>query len=246
MNVFRTKTAKALLLVLVSVIVLAAGIPVVGAFEAHSINVTVHVKEECKPHKRIRLCDYDDIWEAEHNGGVCFPGTPNPPDVDDPEDVPTETCVAWMVELTFTNANDYPMTNVVIDDCFPAEFNGQPLNWKLVETKIRDHTRGEFWEGDSDDGRERRIKWYPTFVSGDVSAPSSIDNSGCIQPGETETLRCWVWTAVNPLQCMEYYHPGCYCFNPGADIDWDNDDDHDGGWRYHSKGDRRDCRAHHR
>lgn len=251
----RKKLTGKLLLVIIAGVLIATLVPAVSAYESHMVNVQVHVKERPRPCKHFRLADWGEICEAK-NMGCSFSGFPNPSNVCDPDYVPTRTCVVWVCKLTFTNTLDYPITDLEIDDCFPAELDGQPLDWKVVDTKVRRHSRGAFWEQHCQ--TQSKLKWYPTYRCGDVSDPDEMDNSGYLYPGESCHLEMFVWTKPHSWGCPGYFHPGCYCWNPGAWGRWrkchschgwpdghDDDDwykDRDG--RCHSRGNRIHVWAH--
>lgn len=217
------RTGHRLLAILLAVVLLAVTIPAVNAYESHLINVKVHVKERFNVFKTMRLATPQEIASAIASG-VRFPGTPNPSGVTSPSSVPIFTCIAWIVELTAQNPHTYPITNVTVGDNFSAELGAEPLSSLPVDLTIIWHTAGKAKQKQFP--TQYRIDWFVTYISGDLDDPESIDNSGVMQPGESQTLTMMVWTKLNPSGRQEYTSPGTYTLNSGPVMKWYDLDGH--------------------
>ena len=222
-------TGKTLITIIIAVAVLAVGIPLVSAYEAHAINVTVHV--ENRPYetlfKTMRLATGNEtsgeigeflaLVEAMDPEPVNFPpGTPNV-GVTDPANVPVDTFILWLVTIVVTNTENYPWTDVVVKDNFSAELGGQPYGTDVVDLFIKTHSKGkskkEIFE------TQYRITWYVTCL--DSPGPGEcVDNGGELGEGESAYLELYVWTKLNPAGHQEYTSTGTYTMNSGPNVKW--------------------------
>ena len=231
----KRQTGKTLVTGIVAVAVLAVGMPLVSAYEAHTMNVTAHVKETFNVVKTIRLAEgweIDEFFEAHRYDDPPFewPSPPNPPTVQDPYNVPINTCVVWVVRIGICNPHDYPMTEVVVTDHFGAELaSGETLDTMPVDVWFKEHTRGK--------GKKEpfitqyRITWYVTWD--DVLE----DNSGELAPAGEEGAEAWmellVWTKKNPAGWQEYTTGGVYyALNSGPTAKWFNAPPDEGGHQF--------------
>jgi len=203
---------KTVALVIAVVMLLAVAIPLVSAFEAHSINVRCYVKERFNLIKVARLATATD-WEGM---GIVFPSDPNPWDPLNPppwNEVPMNTCVVWVVTINICNPHDYMMTNVWVYDNFSAELNGEAMPDNPVDAVIKRTTRGRAKK--TIEPQQIRIEW-------EVGELLPID--GEIQ--DCASLEILVWTKLNPGSWQEYTSPGCYTLNSGPTAKWLDDTDH--------------------
>ena len=224
------ETARRLVTVLLVLVVLAAAVPAVSAYESHLINVKVRVEQRFNVFKTMRLASQAEINEAIRQG-VVFPHPPNPPEVTEPDMVPVFTCVAWIVSIMVSNPHDYPITEVTVKDNFSAELGAEPLDSLPVDLTVIWHSRGKSKKAAFP--TQYRILWYVTYVSGDPEIPETVDNSDWMMPGESETLTMMVWTKLNPSGRQEYTSPGTYTLNSGPTAKWFDPDGH----QFSSEGD---------
>jgi len=221
---------RRLLTVILVLALLAVAVPAVSAYEAHLINVKAHVEQRFNCFKTFRLATDEEI-QAAIESGVEFPNPPNPPEVTEPDNVPVFTCIAWMVTIIVANPHSYPITEVTVKDNFAAEMAAQPIGSPPVDLTIISHSRGKAKKEAFQ--TQYRILWYVTFVSGDPEVPETVDNSGWMQPGDTEVLEILVWTKLNPSGKQEYTSPGTYTLNSGPTAKWLDPDGH----QFSSEGD---------
>jgi hypothetical protein len=138
-------------------------------------------------------------------------------DADPPIEVPTGTCVWWVMRIEVTNTfsgTDHSMQNVVATDTFGAELDGQPLNDVPVDVQVITHSRGRYCQDNFES--QVRITWC---VTGDLVGGNCVDG-GALPPGETDFLDMLVWTKLNPAGKQEYTCPGTYQMNCGATLKW--------------------------
>lgn len=210
------QTGKTLMIGVTLIALLAILVPAVSAYESHLVNVKAHVEERFNVIKTIAPATWDDIDDAIANGLIppdagCIPAEP-------PDEVPIETCVVWLVTISIYNPHSDNMTEVVVTDHFGAELGGQPLDDLPVDVTVKTHTRGKSKKEPFE--TQHRITWYVTYISGDVSDPETVDNSGVMEPGDSEYITLLVWTKVNPSGRQEYTTPGTYTLNSGPTAKW--------------------------
>lgn len=216
----KSKIGSKLMTFIVVVAVLAVGVPLVSAYEAHTVNVKVHVKERFNLTKTIRLADAQEIIDA-IEAGITFPNTPWGSDnLSDAYNVPVDTCVVWIVTISFQNSENYTMTNVVIKDHFGAELAGEPIDEVNVDVDFKTHTRGKPNKKKDPFTSQYRIFWYVTYVSGNVENPEDVDNSAELLAGASEYIELYVWTDLNPSGKQSYTSSGNYTLNSGPTAKW--------------------------
>jgi hypothetical protein len=215
----RIKLARKFLIPIVIVALLATVVPAVSAYESHLINVRARVEERFHCSKTVRLAEADEIEYAEDVLGINFPSEPHGADsLTDPLDVPIETCVVWIARICIINTDNYCYTDLVITDHWGAELAGQSMDYPFVNLQPTIHTRGKSHK-QSFEG-QYRLTWYVTYISGDVSDPDDVDNSGELCPGESAHIEMYVWTDLNPAGRQEYTSPGDYTLNSGPTDKW--------------------------
>jgi len=237
MALLKGQRGKTLISVIIAVAVLAVGMPLVSAFEAHTVNVHVTVKGRPRETlvKTMRLAtnegEIDEIQEfldlalARDPPIPNFPpGNPNPwlfdTEVDPPVSdnvVPKDTFILWVVRIDVSNTEDLGnpcWTDVVVKDNFSAELGGIPLGTDVVDLFVKSHSRGkskkEIFE------TQYRITWYVTWDE------VWEDNSGLLCPGESAYLELYLWTKLNPALHQEYTSTGTYTMNSGPNVKWFN------------------------
>ncbi len=226
-KMLRTRqTGRRLLTVILVLALLAAVAPAVSAYESYLVNVKAHVEQRFNVFKTARLATENEIQDAIASG-VNFPHPPNPDTVTEPDNVPVFTCVAWIVTIVVSNPHSYPITEVTVKDNFSAELGAEPLSSLPVDLTILSHSRGKSKKESF--LTQYRILWYVTYVSGDPEVPETVDNSGWMEPGDTEILEILVWTKLNPSGKQEYTSPGTYTLNSGPTAKWFDPDGHQFG-----------------
>jgi len=196
-------------------------VPLVSAYESYTINVRVRVEERFNVYKTIELASPEDVQDL-IDAGLIPPNTdPDQPDVDPdyPNEVPTFTCVVWLLTLTFCNVEDHDINNVTVKDNFSAEIAGQsaledvPVD-VIIMTQTRGNSKKESFQS------QTRILWYVTCEDWDPGAEECNDNSGIMEPGECAYLYMYVWTKLNPSGKQSYTSPGQYTLNSGPTAKW--------------------------
>ncbi|HUU65570.1 MAG TPA: hypothetical protein VMW37_05640 [Dehalococcoidales bacterium] len=217
----RIKLVRKFLTPIIIVALLATMVPLVSAYEAYTVNVRVQVKERFNCYKTIELASPGEV-QSLIDQGLLPPGAdPEQPyvDPDYPNEVPTFTCVVWLLKLTFCNVEDHDITDVTVKDNFSAEIAGLPaLEGVPVNVIIREQTRGKSYKESFQS--QTRILWYVTYRDGDVSNPDDVDNLGIMEPGECAYLYMYVWTKLNPAGKQSYTSPGNYTLNSGPTAKW--------------------------
>jgi hypothetical protein len=216
------------------VVVLTILVPAVSAYESHLLNVKIRVEERFNVIKIIRTATTAEIAEA-IGDGIIPPDAGCVPAGDPPDEVPIETCVVWVVTIGIYNPHDYPMTEVVVTDHFGAELGGEPLPGLPVDVTVKTHSRGKSKKGSFQ--TQYRITWYVTYVTGDVSDPETVDNSGVMLPGDAEYIELLVWTKLNPSGRQEYTTAGTYTLNSGPTGKWYDAPPDLGGHQFSFEGD---------
>lgn len=230
----KSKIGRRLMTIISVVVLLAVAVPLVSAYEAHMVNVKAYVKDRFNLIKTIKLADVDDIAYAEEEMGIIFPNTPNPwlydPTVPEPPSnniIPTDNCVVWLVTISFTNSENYSMTQVVVRDRFGAELGGEPLEDVPVDLEVKTHSRGKSKKVKDPFETQYRITWYVTYTgSVPLGENPEDDNWGVMQPGDSESIQLYVWTKLNPAGKQEYTSPGLYTLNSGPNAKWLDEDGH--------------------
>ena len=217
----RIKLARKFLTPIIIVALLATMVPLVSAYEAYTVNVRVRVEERFNCFKTIELASPEDVQDLIDQGLLPPGADPEQPyvDPDYPNEVPTFTCVVWLLTLTFCNVEDHDINNVTVKDNFSCEITGEPaLEDVPVNVIIRMQTRGQSKKESFQS--QTRILWYVTYQDGDVSDPDDVDNSGIMEPGECAYLYMYVWTKLNPSGKQSYTSPGHYTLNSGPTAKW--------------------------
>jgi hypothetical protein len=113
---------------IVAGVLLVVMVPLVAAFEAHTVNVTAHVKHRFNLTKTIRPATVDEIDYVLTSGILHFPSTPYTGNISQDGDgvwhVPEGKVIVWMVEITVSNPHGYDMYDVMVRDHFGAELTG--------------------------------------------------------------------------------------------------------------------------
>ena len=219
----RKKLTGKFLSMIIAVALLMTLVPLVSAYEAYTTNVKIRVKERFNCSKTVRLATPEEIEES----GITFPSEPNPETVDPdyPLEVPTFTCVVWVVRISISNPDDYCYTELVIKDNFSAEVGGEPLDDMPVDVIVRMQTRGNTKKGSFQS--QTRIVWYVTCDDWDPVTEECTDNSLELCPGESAYLEMLVWTKLNPSgNKQSYTSPGDYTLNSGPTAKWLDPDGH--------------------
>ena len=112
----KRKFGKYLLAIGIMLMVVMVAVPSVSAFEGHMVDIKAH--ETIPATKMARLASDTEICYAEKHLGVNIPPDPNPPGVTAWDNIPLNTCVAWIVTIFVQNPLDYTMKNIVINDQF--------------------------------------------------------------------------------------------------------------------------------
>ena len=217
----RIKLARKFVTPIIIVALLATIVPAVSAFESHLINVRVRVEERFNCFKTIELASPEDVQDLIDDGLIPDSVDPDQPDVDPdyPNEVPTFTCVVWLLKLTFCNVEDHDIGNVTVKDNFSTEITGEPaLEDVPVDVIIRMQTRGNSKKESFQS--QTRILWYVTCEDWDPGTEECIDNSGIMEPGECAYLYMYVWTKLNPSGKQSYTSPGHYTLNSGPTAKW--------------------------
>ena len=212
----RKKMSGKFLSVIIAAVLLITLVPLVSAFEAHTINVKVRVKERFNCIKTARLAE---SWEIDESG-IIFPSPPHGADnLTNPFNVPIYTCVVWVVRITLTNTDNYCYTEVVVKDNFSTEITGEPaLEEVPVDVIVRTQTRGMSQKESFQS--QTRILWYVTCEDWDAGAEECNDNSGLLCPGDSAFLEMLVWTKLNPSGKQSYTSSGNYTLNSGPTAKW--------------------------
>ena len=192
------KVVKKFLPLIVAGMALAILVPLVGAYEAHVVDVRAHVKGQPFT-KTMRLAEPSD-WEGM---GIAFPNPPNGDDpgtaeydpvVTDPNSVPEKTCVVWVVTISVPNTEGYTMQRVTVRDNFNAE----------VAIAVMDFSHGTV-----------NIVVKPNQYSVNVWEFFNF------APGETAELELLVWTKLNKGDKQEFTSTGPHWINEsGVTMKW--------------------------
>ena len=219
----RRLTSRTLISVITAVAVLAVGMPLVSAYEAHTINVTCHVEDRPRDKlvKSMMLVtdelEIDEFLATALSRDPPIPNFPYPPTYpnigcDNATNVPINTFVLWLVTISVSNNGTECWTDVVVKDNFSAELGGVAMGTEVVDLFIKKHTRGksqkEIFE------TQYRITWYVTWDE------AWEDNSGLLCPGESAYLELYLWTKLNPAGHQEYTSTGEYTMNSGPNLKW--------------------------
>ena len=227
----RIKINRKLLTPIIIVALLATIVPAVSAFESHLINVRVRVEERFNCFKTIELADPEDVQDLIVAGLIPPDVDPDQPDVDPdyPNEVPTFTCVVWLLKLTMCNPHTYNITDVTVKDYFGAEIAGETvLDDVPVNVIVRTQTRGKHHLESFQS--QTRILWYVTYRDGDVTNPDDVDNLDIMEPGECAHLYMYVWTKLNPSGKQSYTSSGNYTLNSGPTAKWLDPEGHQGSF----------------
>jgi hypothetical protein len=217
----KIKLARKFLTPIIIVALLATMVPLVSAYESYTVNVRVRVEERFNCFKTIELASPEDVQDLIDQGLLPPGADPEQPDVDPdyPNEVPTFTCVVWLLKLTFCNVEDHPIGNVTVKDNFSTEVTGEPaLEDVPVDVIIRTQTRGNSKKESFQS--QTRILWYVTCEDWDTGTEECIDNSGTMEPGDCAYLYMYVWTKLNPSGKQSYTSPGQYTLNSGPTAKW--------------------------
>ena len=207
--------------VIIAAALLMTMVPLVSAYEAYTINVKIRVKERFNCFKTIELASPDDVQYLIGEGLIPANTDPEQPGVDPdyPTEVPTETCVVWLLKLTMCNPHSYNITDVTVKDYFGAELTGETVIDDVpVNVIVRTQTRGKSYKESF--LSQTRIIWYVTYRDGDVTDPDDVDNLDIMEPGECAYLYMYVWTKLNPAGKQSYTSPGDYTLNSGPTAKW--------------------------
>ncbi len=212
-------TWPALVIALVAIVATA---PHLGAFTSQVVGLTARVVD--KPLIRKDVLRAPNITQEEVDAitasstGVtgCLQA-----DADPPIEVPTHTCVWWVLRITVNNLTGSPMAELMVVDRFGAELDGHPLSDVPVEVFVISHSRGH--SGRDHFETQVRITWCVTQTTvvafGECSGPDTP-----LQPGESAFLDVLVFTKLNPSGKQEYTSAGTYEMNSGAVAKWRDGD----------------------
>jgi len=237
----RRLTSRTLISVITAVLVLAVGMPLVSAYEAHTINVTVRVEERPTDTlvKTMRLATGDEtsgeIYEFLTLVGSMDPPIPNFPSgvpnigCDNATNVPINTFILWLVTISVSNTDDYCWTDVVVKDNFSAELGGVTIGEVPVDVFVKEHSRGNSKKEKiiKEFETQYRITWYVTCEGWDeVNEVCLVQDPIGLCPGESAHIEMYVWTKLNPAGHQEYTSPGTYTMNSGPNLKWYDLEDH--------------------
>jgi len=236
----KSKIGSKLMTIIVVVAVLAVGVPLVSAYEAHTVNVTARLEERYNVIKMMFPADQEDIDAAIAQGlilnQICGPGPFA--GYDEPAEIPIKTCVAWDVVISFKNVHDYPISNVTVKDNFSAELGAGANATAPVDFDIKWHDRGKAkkWQDKDPFATQYKIIWYVTYNGPDPFPDPEEEpdfnpedyNSDSLAPGEEVSLHLLVWTKLNPSGKQEYTSasPPLYTLNSGPTAKWLDPDGH--------------------
>jgi hypothetical protein len=222
----RIQVTRRLLFMALAVVLLVGALPLTSAYEAHVVGIRAAVQQPPIISKTIRLAT---VAEAQLAGNP-----PNPSVVTNPFYIPYETRITWVETIVVYNPYTYPLTNVVVTDYRGAELAARPINPSVpalitIKTGQRSRSNSIF-------EKQYSLTWYATYISGKVSLPNTVINSGQIQPNHCISLDILVWTKYNPegqclgctatattQSCWKYQHytsPGKYGFNTSLTAKW--------------------------
>jgi hypothetical protein len=220
----RIQVTRRLLFMALAVVLLVGALPLASAYEAHVVDIRAAVQQPPTISKTIRL--------ANCNEAQLVGNPPNPSGVKNPFYIPYETRITWVETIVVYNPYTYPLTNVVVRDQWGAELAARPINTS-APALIPINT-GQCSLSNSTFEKDYSLTWYATYISGNVSLPNTVMNSGRIQPNQRISLDILVWTKYNPDgQCLGctpatqyfwkyqgYTSPGKYGFDTSLTAKW--------------------------
>ena len=235
----KSKIGSKLMTIILVVAVLAVGVPLVSAYEAHMVNVTAHVEEPFNCFKTIEPASPGDIEMLEGLGYILEEAGAEPGDT---EEVPINTCVVWLLTIYVGNPHSYNMTDVIVWDRFGAELGGMPLDEDVpVDLFVKEHSRGKSKKSKHTDNftSQYRITWYVTYEEGAPFPDEDPENWNwdIMEPGDMDFLQLLVWTKLNPAGHQSYTSTGTYTLNSGPTAKWYDAPPAEGGHKFSFDGD---------
>jgi hypothetical protein len=138
----KRKFGKYLLAIGVMIVVLAVAFPAVGAYEGHLVDVKAH--DTIPVTKEARLATPTEI--NSYIPSSCNPGIYNPATITAWDNIPKDTCVAWIVTMSVKNRLDYTMYNVSIFDEFNKNVKIKKISASPDNVNIQNENRIEYWD----------------------------------------------------------------------------------------------------
>jgi hypothetical protein len=188
--------------VLIIVLLIAALVPAVSAYEGHLVDIKAHV-EGTPPTTRtgdkvMRLAEPSEIAAS----GRFPAGTVNT--VTSPDNVPLKTLVIWVVTITVNNLTGDTMYLTEVDDNFNAEVTIDIIDASQGTAEVEE-------SGNPGNPLYHKVYW----------------NIGTIVEGNSATLNLLVWTRVNNGGQQEYTSTGQHWLNEsGVTVKWDYPEGH--------------------
>ena len=198
--------ARAWLAVVLTMAIISGGVVVVAAFTSQVVNITARVEQPPTIEKfavadpQITQAEVDAITQADTGVTGCQPA-----DTEWPIEVPTDTCVWWVVRIAVHNSFYTPMIDVLVTDRISAELEAVILSLTGGEAQIMTQQLQD------------RLTWC---VSGPLLGDACQAGGGQLDPGDGETLDLLVFTGQNPPGKQAYTSPGEYELNSGAVAKW--------------------------
>ena len=213
---------------LIPLVALLLGATQFAAQESYVLNLSAAVNERPEVLEKSIVKNPLDLITQEEVDAAYFAATGLAPDAafdclqaptNEPIDVPTGTCVWWVMRIQVSNLYPTPLESVFVTDHFAAELNGAALGELPVHVEVLEHTRGE--SGLDGFDTQVRIRWC---VTGNLGAAGECEKKGDpaldrLPPGESAFLDLLVFTKLNPADQQEYTSPGTYELNSGARLE---------------------------
>ena len=213
---------------LIPLVALLFGATQFAAQESYVLNLSAAVNERPEVLEKSIVKDPLALITQEEVDAAYFAATGLAPDAafdclqaptNEPIDVPTETCLWWVMRIEVSNLYPTPLESVFVTDHFAAELNGTALGELPVHVELLGHSQGE--SGLDGFGTQVRIRWC---VTGNLDAAGECEKKGDpaldrLPPGASASLDVLVFTKLNPAGRQEYTSPGMYELNSGARLE---------------------------
>lgn len=183
-------------------------VPALMAFTAQIVNLEARIVQPptiqkfVVPDPQVTQGQVDAITQASTGVTGCQPG-----DTAYPIEVPTETCVWWVLRIAVRNNFPTPLTDMLVKDRFGAELDAAVLAASRGDAQVVVQ------------GNQARLTWC---VTGPILAGACDPGVGQMLPGDSETLDLLVFTKLNPPGKQAYTSPGEHVMNSGATAKWDD------------------------
>lgn len=177
-------------------------LPSLGAFTAQTVNVTARLLD--RPTIEKSVVRHPQIGQGQVDSLTGISGC-QPADTTYPIEVPTETCVWWVLRITVRNSSPTAMSDVLVRDHLGAELGAAVLTYSRGQAQIITHVN------------QARLYWC---VSGPLSGKACSAGGGQMFPADEETLDLLVFTKLNRSGKQAFTSPGPYELNSGATAHW--------------------------